>query len=166
MKTLTVLLVSALAGFAQAPSTSGGARVDGKPLTVAYAYLFRAPDNWHPEETNDVVVLTPKPLDEAAIRKAVTLVDVLKLAPERIVVESHQAGPADLSICHPAFDGSCYSTTISLPDEWQHAKAENGHLTGRVRILFGRETTVFGKYQIFYEFTFDAAAAGSFAKRR
>ncbi len=151
---------------AAGPATSGEARVDGRPLAVAHAYLFHAPDNWNEKQTNDVAVLTAKPLDTAELKKAATLAEALKQAPERIVVESHPDGKADLAICHPGLDGACYTTTVSLPDEWQHAITANGHLTGHVRILGGHETTVFQKYRIFYDFKFDAAPVRDFTKRR
>jgi hypothetical protein len=158
-------LAGAPAQAAPAASTSGEARVNGKSLVVAYAYLFHAPDQWNEKQTNDVALLTTKPIDAAALKNASTLTEALKYAPERIVVEAHPDGKADLSICHIALEGLCYSTPISLPQEWEHASAPNGHLTGHVRI-FGGEQTVFQKYKLFYDFTFDAAPVRDFTKRR
>ena len=149
-----------------ATSTSGEARVNGKVLPVAHAYLFHAPDNWNEKQTNEVALLTPKALDEAALKRAPTLAEALQQAPERIVVEARPDGKADLSICHAALEGACYSTTVSGEDEWKPQHAAQGHLAGRVRIFGGREDTVFEKYKLFYEFTFDAAPVRDFAKRR
>jgi len=153
-------------GAAPAPA-SGEARVDGKPITLAHAYLFHAPDNWSPEKVNGVVLLTPKPVDEAAMKAAATLRDALELAPERVVVEVRDGGAkADLSICHPGFgEGMCYSTGI-LPPEWTAAEAAAGHVAGSVRTFTGEPETVFGKYELFYLFRFDAAPVRDFDRRR
>ena len=60
--------------------------MNGQPLAVAYAYLFHAPDNFNPEQINEVALLTAKPLDAAALRQAATLAEALHLAPSRTVV--------------------------------------------------------------------------------
>lgn len=159
-------LVRAAAPTGPAPSASGEARVNGQALPVAHAYLFHAPDNWNEKQTNEVALLTPKALDPAALKKAATLSEALEQAPERIVVEARPDGKADLKICHVALEGACYSTTVSGADEWQPRRAAQGHLAGRVRIFGGHEETVFEKYKLFYEFTFDAAPVRDFARRR
>jgi hypothetical protein len=147
--------------------TAGDVRVNGKPLPIAHAYLFHAPDNWEAKQTNSVVILTGQPLDEAKLKAAKTLAQALQAAPQRIVVEVRPENRADLSICHPEFgDGMCYSTTISGPDEWKAEPAAAGHLGGHVRIFAGHEDTVLDKYKLFYDFTFDAAPVADFAQRR
>ena len=168
-----LLLAAPLAtpGFAVTPApaqkTSGGAKVNGKPLDVAHAYLFHAPDAWEEKEVNAVVVLTAKPLDEGKLRQAKTLADALDNAPVRIVVEVRAGNKANLSICHPEFgDGMCYSTTIHGPDEWQEAAAAPTHLAGHVQTFTGEEQTVLAKYRLFYEFSFDAAPVADFQRRR
>lgn len=154
------------AGAAPAPPASGEARVDGQPMKVAHAYLFHAPDSFNAGQVNPVVLLTPAPVATASLKKAATLVEALRLAPERIVVEVRPDGQAVLSICHPAFGGDCYSTTISGPDEWKPAPATAGRLAGKVRIFGGREDTILDKYKLFYEFSFDAGQLKDFAQRR
>ncbi len=155
-----------LAGAAPAPPASGEARVDGKPMKLAHAYLFHAPDSFNATQVNSVVLLTAAPVATASLQKAATLVEALRLAPERIVVEARPDGTAGLSICHPAFGGDCYSTTVSGPDEWKPAPATAGRLAGKVRIFGGREDTILDKYKLFYEFSFDAGQVKDFARRR
>jgi hypothetical protein len=150
-----------------ASATSGEARVNGTPLVVAHAYLFHAPDSFNDAQVNEIAVLTDKPLDEAELKKATTLSKALSLAPERIVVDVGKDGKAEISICHKALEGSCYTTSISAAfGDWKPAASAKGHLAGHVRILSGHEETVFSKYKVFYEFTFDAAPVRDFAKRR
>ncbi len=155
------------AAAANAPSASGEARVDGKSLKLAHAYLLHAPDNWEAKQVNAVALLTPKPLDEAKLRAATTLQAALNLAPERVVVEVPPAGPkAELKICHPGFGKDwCYSTTI-YPPEWSVAKAAAGHLAGSVKTFTGEEEEVFQKHKLFYAFSFDAAPVRDFDRRR
>ncbi len=154
------------AGAAPAPPVSGEARVDGQPMKVAHAYLFHAPDSFNAGQVNSVVLLTPGPVATASLQKAATLVEALRLAPQRIVVEARPDGKASLSICHPAFGGDCYSTTVSGPDEWKPAPATAGRLAGQVRIFGGREDTILDKHKLFYEFSFDAGQVKDFAQRR
>lgn len=165
-------LVGVAGGVAQQGSgtapAAGEARVNGKSIALAHAYLMHAPDNWREEEVNAVVLLTPQPVDEAALRAAATLSEALQVASERVVVEVRATGgQADLSICHPEFgDGMCYSTTIS-PPEWSVAEAAQGHVAGSVRTFTGEEEEIFGgKYKVFYEFRFDAAPVRDFERRR
>ena len=147
--------------------TAGKVTVNGKPLDIAHAYLFHAPDAWEETEVNAVVLLTAKPLDEAKLRQAKTLAEALDNAPVRIVVEVRAGDKADLSICHPQFgDGMCYSTTIHGPDEWRAEAAPAKHFGGHVQTFTGEEQTVLGKYKLFYEFTFDALPIADFQRRR
>ena len=162
--------IAAVAGAAEgaAPaSASGEARVDGKPLVLAHAYLFHAPDNWSSEKINPVVLITVKPVDGAALAAAKTLGEALDLAPERVAVEVRNGGEkADLSICHPGFgEGMCYSTGI-FPPEWSAAEAPAGHAAGSVKTFTGEEETVFQKYRLFYKFSYDAAPVRDFDRRR
>lgn len=158
---------AAAAGAAAAPAASGEARVDGKPLALAHAYLFHAPDPWEAGQVNAVALLTSKPLDEAKLRAAATLQAALDLAPECVVVEVPPAGgKAALRICHAGFgEGKCYSTTIH-PPEWTAAKAAAGHLAGSVKTFTGEEEEVFQKYKLFYAFSFDAPPVRDFDRRR
>jgi len=56
-------LVGVAGGVAQQGSgtapAAGEARVNGKSIALAHAYLMHAPDNWREEEVNAVVLLTP-----------------------------------------------------------------------------------------------------------
>ncbi len=147
--------------------TAGKVTVNGKPLAVNHAYLFHAPDNWEEGEINSVVMITAKPLDEAKLRQAKTLVEALQFAPQRVVVEARSGGKADISICHPEFgDGTCYSTTVSGDDEWKVEPAVAGHFAGRLRVFGGQAWKVFEKYDLFYDLTFDAAPVADFKNRR
>lgn len=151
-----------------AGSASGEARVNGRSIALAHAYLFHAPDNWREDEINSVVLLTARPLDEAELRATTSLAEALRLVDESVRVEVRPAGDqADLSICHPAFgEGLCYTTTISKP-EWTPAEAAEGHFAGSVRTFTGREEEVFqGEFKLFYEFRFDAAPARDFDRRK
>lgn len=170
---LSIVAVACLGGASGgaaapgAPAASGEARVDGKPLKLAHAYLFHAPDAWKATQVNAVALLTPKPLDEAKLRAATTLQAAFNLAPERVVVEVPPAGPkAELKICHPGFGADwCYTTTI-YPPEWSVAKAAAGHLAGSVKTFTGEEEEVFQKHKLFYAFSFDAAPVRDFDRRR
>lgn len=147
--------------------TAGKVTVNGKPLGVNHAYLFHAPDNWEEKEINSVVLISAKPLDEAKLRQAKTLVEALQNAPQRVVVEARSGGKADISICHPEFgDGMCYSTTVSGADEWKEEPAVAGHFGGRLRVFGGQAWKVFEKYDLFYDLTFDAAPVADFKSRR
>ena len=147
--------------------TAGKVTVNGKPLGVNHAYLFHAPDNWEEGEINSVVLISAKPLDEAKLRQAKTLVEALQHAPQRVVVEARSGGKADISICHPEFgDGMCYSTTVSGADEWKEEPAAPGHFAGRLRVFGGQAWKVFEKYDLFYDLTFDAAPIADFKSRR
>ena len=147
--------------------TAGKVTVNGKPLGVNHAYLFHAPDNWEEKQINAVVLITAKPLDEAKLKQAKTLVEALQHAPQRIVVEARAGGKADISICHPEFgDGLCYSTSVSGADEWKEEPAVGGHFAGRLRIFGGESWKVFEKYDLFYDLTFDAAPVTDFKSRR
>ena len=147
--------------------TAGKVTVNGKPLGVNHAYLFHAPDNWEEGEINSVVLISAKPLDEAKLRQAKTLVEALQHAPQRVVVEARSGGNADISICHPEFgDGMCYSTTVSGADEWKEEPAAPGHFAGRLRVFGGQAWKVFEKYDLFYDLTFDAAPVADFKSRR
>jgi hypothetical protein len=162
---------AAVAGAAQeagAGSASGEARVNGKSIALAHAYLFHAPDNWNEKEINAVVLITPRPLDEAKLRAATTLVEAIEVADEHVAVEVRATGgQADLRICHPEFgEGRCYSTTISKP-EWSPAEAAAGRVAGSVRTFTGGEEEIFqGDYKLFYEFRFDAAPVRDFERRK
>lgn len=147
--------------------TGGKVTVNGKPLGVNHAYLFHAPDNWEEKETNSVVLITAKPLDEAKLKQAKTLRDALQFAPQRVVVEARSGGKADISICHPAFgDDMCYSTSVMGADEWKEEPAAAGHFAGHLRVFGGQAWTVFEKYELFYDLTFDAAPVADFKSRR
>lgn len=173
---LVVAVVLSLAGAAvvgaaekaDAGSASGEARVNGKPIALAHAYLFHAPDNWNEKEVNSVVLITPRPLDETKLRAASTLVGAIAVADEHVAIEVRASGgQADLRICHPEFgEGRCYSTTISKP-EWTPAEAAAGHVAGSVRTFTGREEEIFqGDYRLFYEFRFDAVPVRDFDRRK
>lgn len=173
------LVLAGIAGFAGfvpplaavtpiTPQKTGGkVTVNGKPLGVNHAYLFHAPDNWEEKETNSVVLITAKPLDEAKLKQAKTLRDALQFAPQRVVVEARSGGKADISICHPAFgDDMCYSTSVMGADEWKEEPAAAGHFAGHLRVFGGQAWTVFEKYELFYDLTFDAAPVADFKSRR
>lgn len=170
---LAASLVTAFAAPLQAVTpvtpqkTAGKVTVNGKPLGVNHAYLFHAPDNWEEKEVNSVVLISAKPLDEAKLRQAKTLVEALQNAPQRVVVEARSGGKADISICHPEFgDGLCYTTSVSGADEWKVEPAAPGHFAGRLRIFGGEAWKVFEKYDLFYDLTFDAAPVTDFKTRR
>ncbi len=173
------LVLAGIAGFAGfvpplaavtpvTPQKTGGkVTVNGKPLGVNHAYLFHAPDNWEEKETNSVVLITAKPLDEVKLKQAKTLRDALQFAPQRVVVEARSGGKADISICHPAFgDDMCYSTSVMGADEWKEEPAAAGHFAGHLRVFGGQAWTVFEKYELFYDLTFDAAPVADFKSRR
>lgn len=167
---LALLLCCAACGAKAAGggSASGEARVNGKAMTLAHAYLFHAPDNWRENETNSVVMITARPLDEAKLGAATTLLEALRLADEYVQVEVRPAGDqADLIICHPEFGvGRCFSTTISQP-EWTPAEAAEGHFAGSVRTFSGGEREVFqGEFRLFYDLQFDAAPVRDFDRRK
>ncbi|MBP7589223.1 MAG: hypothetical protein KBA72_14805 [Thermoanaerobaculia bacterium] len=170
---LALLVIAPLAPplFAVTPitpqKTAGKVTVNGKPLGVNHAYLFHAPDNWEEKQVNSVVLITAQPLDEAKLKQAKTLREVLQVAPQRVVIEGRPEGKADISICHPEFgDGMCYSTTVSGADEWKEEPAAPGHFAGRLRVFGGQAWKVFEKYDLFYDLTFDAAPIADFKSRR
>jgi len=141
-------------------------RVDGRALALAHAYLFHAPDPWDASKTKAVALLTVAPLDPAAVAKATTLSEVLEMAGESVKVEVGEPGAAvQLSICHDAFGpGKCYSTSV-YPPEWSAGEAAQGHLAGSLKTFTGEPETVFEKFELFYDFRFDAAPARDFERR-
>lgn len=171
LRSAALLLLLASPLFAVTPvtpqKTGGKVTVNGKPLGVNHAYLFHAPDNWEEGQVNPVVLISPQPLDTAKLKQAKTLREALQFAPERVVVEARPGGKADISICHPAFgDGMCYTTSVMGADEWKEEPAVAGHFAGRLRVFGGQAWTVFEKYELFYDLTFDAAQVADFSSRR
>jgi len=148
-----------------APPVSGEVRVNGQPLALTHAYLLHAPDAFEEKQINAVVLLTPEPLDAAALRAADSLRAVFDLAPRRVVIEfAGTTSDGSLAICHPAFpEGFCYRTTSG---EYSREEAAGGHLAGTVQTFTGEEETVLEKYLVFYDLRFDAAPARDLTRRR
>ena len=162
---LLVLCAAIATAAAEAPPVSGEVRVNGQPLALTQAYLLHAPDAFEEKQINAVVLLTPEPLDAAALRAAESLRAVLDLAPRRVVIEfAGTTSDGSLAICHPAFpEGFCFRTTSG---ELSREEAAGGHVTGTVQTFTGQEETVLDKYLVFYDLRFDAAPARDLTRRR
>jgi len=82
------------------------------------------------------------------------------------VVEVRNGGEkADLSICHPGSARGC-ATRPDLPAGVVGGRGAAGHAAGSVKTFTGEEETVFQKYQLFYQFSYDAAPVRDFDRRR
>ncbi|HOQ61905.1 MAG TPA: hypothetical protein PKZ08_14865 [Vicinamibacterales bacterium] len=162
---LLVLCAAIATAAAEAPPVSGEVRVNGQPLALTQAYLLHAPDAFEEKQINAIVLLTPEPLDAAALRAADSLRAVFDLAPRRVVIEfAGTTSDGSLAICHPAFpEGFCYRTTSG---EYSREEAAGGHLAGTVQTFTGEEETVLEKYLVFYDLRFDAAPARDLTRRR
>ena len=159
-------LTSVQAVTPAAPPEGGTLRVDGKVLTLSHAYLFRVPDAFKANQKNAFVLLTPKPLDAAALAAAKTLAAVRALFTEGAQLEIGPDGHGKIWLCHDALGkGNCYQSGFSAFE----VKIESNtaaRVAGTARSFGGGEETVLETHKLFFDLRFDRSSSTELAARR
>lgn len=134
---------------AQAGTTKGFVRINGRPLVLTHAYAATAPDSFDPSVEVRLVLLTPAPLAADAIAKASTRRDLFSLVPAGAVVEVRQGGHT-VFLTHAALGDKTLQTGGD-----PNVKTSDTRVSGSVNTFMPGEEDSFG-YKVRFELAFDA----------